>query len=138
MSSIIYNSCLDDAARGLIDFENDTFGVMLATSAYSPDKDAHTRRSDVAGEVVGAGYTADGETAAVTVTKDTGNDRIDIALGAASWPTSTITARYAVYYKARGGAASADELVAAIDFGADIISTNGMFSLTKSTLRIQN
>jgi hypothetical protein len=55
----------------------------------------------------------------VTVTKDTVNDRVDVGLGGTTWPTSTITARYAAYYKARGGASSADELVALIDFGAN-------------------
>jgi hypothetical protein len=43
-----------------------------------------------------------------------------------------------VYYKSRGGASSADELVAYIDFGADITSTAGTWSLSASTLRIQN
>jgi hypothetical protein len=138
MASLIYNSCLDDALRGIIDFDTDSFKVMLCTSAYVPDKDAHTKRSNVTDEVVGTGYTAEGEIAIVTVTKDTINDRIDVSLGSASWAASTITARFAVYYKSRGGLASADELVAVIDFGGDVISTAGLFSLSASTLRIQN
>lgn len=138
MASLIYNSALDDALRGLIDFDTDTFKVMLVTATYTPNKDTHTKRSDVTNEVSGTGYTAGGETATVTVTKDTANDRIDVSLGAASWATATITARAAVYYKSRGGAATADELVAYIDFGGDITSTAGTFSLTASTLRIQN
>jgi hypothetical protein len=138
MASMIFNSCLDDAARGNIDFDTDTFKVMLVTSTYAPNKDTHLKRSSVTNEVVGTGYTAGGAAATVTVTKDTANDRIDISLGAAAWASSTITARAAVYYKSRGGASSADELVAYIDFGADIISTNGTFNLSASTLRIQN
>lgn len=138
MASLIYNSCLDDVCRALVDLDSDTFKVMLVTSTYTPDKDTHTKRSDVTNEVVGTGYTAGGAAATVTVTKDTANDRIDTSLGAASWSTSTITARGAVYYKSRGGAASADELVAYIDFGSNIVSTAGTFSLTASTLRIQN
>jgi hypothetical protein len=138
MASLIYNSGLDDGVRANIDFDTDTFKCLLVTAAYTPDKDAHTKRSDVTNEVVGAGYTAGGTAAAVTVTKDTANDRIDVSLGAVSWPASTITARGAVYYKSRGGAASADELVAYIDFGGNIVSTAGTFSLTASTLRIQN
>jgi hypothetical protein len=138
MASLIYNSALDDAARALIDFDSDTFKVMLVTSAYTPDKDTHLKRSSVTNEVTGTGYTAGGAAATVTVTKDTTNDRVDISLGALSLPTSTITARGAVYYKSRGGASSADELVAYIDFGADIASTGGTFSLSASTLRLQN
>lgn len=138
MASLIYNSCLDDALRAIIDFDDDDFAVMLCTSAYAANKDTHTKRSDVTNEVVGASYDEGGLAATVTVTKDIANDRIDIELGAASWPAATITAAYAVYYKSRGGAASADELIAVIDFGGNIVSTNGTFSLTASTLRIQN
>jgi hypothetical protein len=139
MASLIFNSALDDEARGNIDFDSDTFWCMLVTSSYVPDKDTHTKRSDVTNEVAASGaYVAGGQVAAVTVTKDTANDRIDISLGAENWAASTITARGAVYYKRRGGASSADELVAYIDFGGDITSTLGTFALTASTLRIQN
>lgn len=140
MASLIYNSCPDDEARGNIDFESDSFKVMLLTSSYTPDKDAHTKRSDLtAAEVAaGGGYTTGGAAVTVTVTLDTVNDRVDISLGAAQWSASTITARYAVYYKSRGGAASADELVALIDFGSNVVSTAGDFDLTASTLRKQN
>jgi hypothetical protein len=138
VASIIYTSGLDDVFRALIDFDADTFKCLLVTSAYAPDKDTHTKRGDVTNEVVGVGYTAGGIAAGVTVTKDTVNDRIDVTLGEVSWAAATITARGAVYYKSRGGAAGADELVAYIDFGTDVISTNGMFSLSASTLRIQN
>lgn len=138
MASLIFNSALDDIFRGNVVPEDDTFKVMLVTSAYAPNKDTHTKRSHVTNEVVGTGYVAGGAAAAVTVTNDTANDRIDTELGDASWAAATITARGAVYYKSRGGAASADELVAYIDFGADIVSTAGLFSLTDSILRIQN
>lgn len=138
MASIVYNSALDDSARALIDFDTDVFKVMLTTSAYTEDKDAHTRRSDITNEVVGTGYVAGGTAATVTVTKDLANDRIDISLGAASWPGSTITARKAVYYKSRGGAASADELVAVIDNGTDAVTSGGTLNLSASTLRVQN
>lgn len=138
MASLIFNSCLDDVARGNIDFDTDSFKCMLVTSGYVPNKDTHTKRSDVTNEVSGTGYSAGGTAATVMVTKDTANDRIDISLGAVSWATATITARGALYYKSRGGAASADELVAYIDFGSDVISTNGTWALGASTLRIQN
>lgn len=138
MASLVYNSALDDTVRGAIDFDSDTFKAMLVTSSYTPDKDTHLKRSSVSNEVSGAGYAAGGAAATVSVNKDTANDRVDITLGAVSWPAASITARGAVYYKSRGGASSADELVAYIDFGADITSTSGTFSLTASTLRIQN
>lgn len=138
MASLIFNRGLELWARGGIDFDTDTFKVMLTTSAYTEDKDAHDFLNDVTNEVVGTGYTAGGATATVTVAIDTVNDRINMTLGAASWTTSTITARKAVYYKSRGGASTADELIAVVDFGADVISTGGTFDLTASTYRIQN
>lgn len=138
MASLIYNNCLDNTVRGTIDFDTDTFKVLLTTSAYTEDKDAHEFRSSVTNEVTGTGYTAGGNTVTVTVTLDTANDRVDISLGGTTWPTSTITARKAVYYKSRGGASSADELVAVNDFGADVVSVSGTLTLNASTLRITN
>lgn len=139
MASLIFHNALWNEAKGNIDFDSDTFKVMLVTSAYTPDKDAHDFRNDVTNEVTGTGYTAGGAAATVTVSAiDTANDRVEIQLGAASWTTATITARGAVYYKSRGGASSADELVAYIDFGSDIVATAGTFSLTASTIRLQN
>lgn len=138
MASLAYNRMIELWARGQIDFDTDTFKVMLVTSAYAEDKDAHDFRNDVTNEVVGTGYTAGGNTVTVSVTLDTVNDRVDISLGGTTWPTSTITARKAVYYKSRGGAATADELVAVNDFTADVTSSSGTFTLNASTLRVAN
>lgn len=138
MASLIYNSCLDDMARGAIDFDTDTFKVMLVTSSYTPNKDTHDRRDDVTNEVSGTGYTAGGVTSACTVTKDTANDKVTLSFAAVSWASSTITARAAVIYKSRGGAASADELVAYNDFGSDVSSTGATFSIAASTITLQN
>ncbi len=138
MPSLIYNSFWEDVLRGLIDVDSVTVRVMLTTSAYTENKDTHTKRSDVTNEVTGTGYTAGGVVSTVTVTKDTANDRVDIALGQVSWPNATITARKAVYYVSRGGAASADELIAVNDFGSDVVATGAMFTLNASTVRLQN
>lgn len=138
MASLIFNRTLELWARGAIDFDTDTFKVMLTTSGYSENKDAHDFRDDVTNEVSGTGYTAGGNTVTVTVTLDTANDRLDITLGGTTWPSSTITARKAVYYKARGGESSADELVAINDFGSDVVTSAGTFTLNASTLRITN
>jgi hypothetical protein len=137
MASLIYNSCVDDMARNNIDFDTNTFKAMLVTS-YTPDKDTHDKRNDVTNEVSGTGYTAGGVASAVTVTKDTANDKVTIQFGAVSWASSTITARGCVYYKSRGGASSADELVAYADFGSDVSSSGGTFSVAASTITLQN
>jgi hypothetical protein len=138
MSSFIYNSCLDDAARGAIDFDTDTFKILLVTSSYTANKDTHVKRSDVTNEVTGTGYTAGGNTITCTVAKDTANDRITITFASTSWPNSTITAAGAVIYKSRGGAAGSDELVAFVNFGGNVISSGGTFSLGASVITLQN
>jgi hypothetical protein len=138
MASLIYNSCIDDLARNNIDFDTNTFKAMLVTSSYTPNKDTHDKRDDVTNEVVGAGYTEGGVTCACTVTKDTANDKVTLQFAAVSWPASTITARGLVYYKSRGGASSADELVAYNDFGSNVSSNAGTFSVAASTITLQN
>jgi hypothetical protein len=138
MASLIYNSAVDDMARGAIDFDTDTFKVMLVTSSYTPNKDTHDKRDDVTNEVSGTGYTAGGVTSACTVTKDTANDRVTLSFAAVNWASSTITARAAVIYKSRGGLASADELVCYVDFGADVSSSSATFSLGSSVITLQN
>ena len=138
MASLIYNSAVDDMARGAIDFDTDTFKVMLVTSSYTPNKDTHDKRDDVTNEVSGTGYTAGGVTSACTVTKDTANDRVTLSFAAVNWASSTITARAAVIYKSRGGAASSDELVCYVDFGGDVSSSSATFSLGSSTITLQN
>ena len=126
-------------ARGAIDFDTDAFKLMLVTSSYTANKDTHDKRDDVTNEVAnGNGYTTGGATSTVTVTKDTANDKVTIQFGAVSWAASTITARGCVYYKSRGGASSADELVAYNDFGSDVSSSGGTFSVAASTITLQN
>ena len=138
MASLIYNSAIDDMARGAIDYDTDTFKAMLVTSTYTPNKDTDLKRSAVTNEVVGTGYTAGGVASVCTVTKDTANDKVTLSFAAVSWASSTITARALVIYKSLGGASSADALVAYNDFGSDVSSSGGTFSVAASTVTLQN
>ena len=138
MASLIYNSAIDDMARGAIDFDTDSFKAMLVLAAYAPNKDTDDKRNDVTNEATGTGYTAGGVTCACTVTKDTANDRVTLSFAAVSWASSTITARALVIYKSRGGASSADELVAYNDFGSNVSSAGGTFSVAASVITLQN
>lgn len=138
MASLIYTSALEDLSRGAIDFDTDTVRVMLVSSSYTENKDTHTKRSDVTNEITGTGYTAGGNTSSVTITKNTTADTVTVSFGPVEWTTSTITARKAVYYKSRGGAASADELIAVNDFGSDRSSSGGTFRIEASTITFQN
>jgi hypothetical protein len=138
MASLLYNSALNDQARGLIDFDTDSFKMLLVTSAYVVNKDTHTKRSDVTSEVTGTGYTAGGAATACTVALNTATDQLTLTFAQTSWPASTITARAGVIYKARGGAATADELIGYADFGADVSSTAGTFTVNSGTFTLQN
>jgi hypothetical protein len=115
---------------GSIDLDTDTFKVLLTTSAYTPDQDAHDFRNDVTNEVSGTGYTAGGNAVTVSsVTYDSASNQVRIVFADVTWPASTITARTAVIYKSRGGASSADELLAYVTEATDISSTGATFTL---------
>jgi len=125
-----YGNGLLNVAKGLIDLDTDTFKIMLTTSAYTPVKDTDDFRNDVTNEVTGTGYTAGGATlAGVSVTYDAATDQVQISWTDPTWSGSTITARTAVIYKSRGGASSADELLAYCTESGDIISTGGVFTV---------
>jgi hypothetical protein len=77
-----------------IDLDTDTIKVLLVTSAYTPDQDAHTKRSDVTNEVSGTGYTAGGATLAnKSVSADTTDNEGVSDADDSTWGSSTITAR---------------------------------------------
>lgn len=131
MASAIYNSFKRDIMNGAIDLDTDTIKVMLVTSTYTPDVDAHTKRSDITNEVSGTGYSAGGEALAnKAVSVDNTDNEGVFDADDLTWSTATITARGAVLYKSRGGASSADELICYIDFGSDIVSTGSDFTIT--------
>jgi hypothetical protein len=125
-----YGNGLLNLAKGNIDLDTDTFKIMLTTSAYTPDQDAHDFRNDVTNEVTGTGYTAGGVTlTGVSVTYDSASNQVRISWSDPTWPSSTITARTAVIYKSRGGASSADELLAYVTEAADVTSTAATFTV---------
>ena len=125
-----YGAGLLAAVTGTIDLNTDTFKIMLTTSTYTPVKDTHDFRDDVTNEVSGTGYTSGGATlAGVSVTYDAATDQVQISWTDPTWSGSTITARTAVIYKSRGGASSADELLAYCTESGDIVSTGGTFTV---------
>lgn len=131
MADVIYNSFKRDVMNGSIDLDTDTIKVMLVTSTYTPDQDAHTKRSDITNEVSGTGYSAGGASLAnKAVTADNTDNEGVFDADDVQWTTSTITARGAVLYKSRGGASSADELICYLDFGSDKVSTAGTFTIS--------
>ena len=131
MANAIYNSFLRDIQNGSIDLDTDTIKMMLVTSAYVPNIDTHTKRSDVTNEVSGAGYTAGGFTlAGKTVTQNNTTNQGVFDADDIVAPNITLTdCAGAVLYKSRGGASSADELITYLEFPSPVTMTNGNFTI---------
>ena len=129
MASLIYDSYMSDLAAGNITPGTNTFYVMLVTSAYTPNKATNTRRSNVTNEVTATGYTAGGAVSVVTNSLDTVLNKQTVLFGDVIWTiTGALTARAGVVYRSLGGLASADPLVAYVDFLADATCTNSTFT----------
>jgi hypothetical protein len=119
------------ASGGTVDLDTDTIKLILLTSSYTPDQANHDFRDDLgANEATGgSGYPALGFTlgsktlAATSLTLNW--DAADISQAITGGPFAF---RYGVFYKSRGGAASADEIIGYVDFGAQ--------SVTDATLNI--
>lgn len=130
MADVIYNAFKKYLMNGSVDLDTDTINVILVTSTYVPNQDTHAFRSDITNEVVGTGYTAGGQAlASKTVTQDDIDNEGVFDAADITWTTATITARAAVLCKIRGGAATLDEIICYIDFGADKTSTGGNFTI---------
>ena len=131
VTTFYYGPAFQSAFNKEIDIDSDVLKVMLCTSAYTPNQDTHQYKSSVTNEVVGTGYTATGATlTGVTVTYTAGTNTLAIDAADVSWASSTITARYAVIYDSTPPSDATRPLIAYVDFGADVSSSGGPFSIT--------
>lgn len=102
----------------------DVYKIALFTSAAALSK--ATTAYAATNEVVGAGYTAGGQTlVGFTATLDTDTAILDWTTDPV-WAAASITARGALIYNS----SRSNKAVAVLDFGADIVSTNGAFTVT--------
>lgn len=139
MASLTYDSFFNDVFNGAVTPSSDTFYMMLTTSGYVPSQSANMKRSDVTNEVTGTGYTAGGTPITCTVLSVTGVNQNILSFSNPSWANASFTANAGVIYKHRGGASSADNLVAYAAFGSNITATSGTFTATQvSGLTVQN
>jgi len=100
----------------------DTYKIALYTS--SATLSAATTAYSATNEVSGTGYTAGGATLSGFATSlDTGVAILDFS--DPSWTTATITARGALIYNS----SKSNKAVAVLDFGSDISSTAGTFTV---------
>jgi hypothetical protein len=131
VSAKMYGLAYKSAFNKEIDWDSDTIKVMLCTSTYTPDQDTHQYKSSVTNEVTGTGYTAGGATLSnCTITYTGGSNTLKLDADDVSWAASTITARYAVIYDSTPATDATRPLIALIDFGADMSSTSGAFTIT--------
>jgi VCBS repeat-containing protein len=102
------------------DLDTDVIKLALYTSAATLS--AATTAYSTSDEVVGAGYTAGGNTlTGATVSLSGTTAFVDFA--DTTWTTATITARGALMYNA----SKSNKAIAVLDFGADKTSTSGNF-----------
>lgn len=114
-----------------LSLESETaLSVAMITDSATPDFNAHDFWSDLEpNEVSGTGYSAGGVTLTSTEVTISGGvltyDAADV-----SWASSTITsAMAAVVYFDRGGATTADEVMALSDFVTAASSAGGTFTV---------
>jgi hypothetical protein len=128
MANLIFNSAKVDLQTGKLDLENHDIKMMLVTASYTPNA-SHSKRSDITSEVSGDGYTAGGKSLTGKSVVLSGSEAV-FNSDPVEWLDSSITARGAVLYRSRGGAASADELVCYYDFGSNFTSVAASFKVT--------
>lgn len=127
----VYGKALLSLLNKEVDLDSDALKVMLCTSSYTPDQDTHQYKSSVTNEVSGTGYTATGATlGSVTVAYSAGSNTVTLDAADPSWTTSTITARYAVFYDSSPATDATRPLISYVDFGADVSTTAGTFLIT--------
>ncbi len=115
-----------------IDWEADAIRVALCTDSYTPDQDAHDYFDDIDNEVSGTGYSSEGELLAnASLTYTAGTNVMKLDGDDVTWSSSSITARYAIIYLDTGTPGTSP-LICYVDFGADVTSTNGDFTITWS------
>jgi len=129
MADAIYNGFKKEIMAGNHDLDTDTYYVMLVTSAYLLDQDAHLDRNDISGEITGTGYTAGGaEITGKAVTADNTDNEGVWDGNDVTWASSTLTAGGAIIYKSTGVILN-DLLVCYLDFGGDQSSSSGDFTI---------
>ena len=105
----------------------DTYKMALYTSVATLG--TSTTAYSATNEVVGAGYTAGGIALSGFNATTSGTTAILDFTTDPFWENATITARGALIYNS----SKSNKAVYVLDFGSDIISTNGTFAITLPT-----
>lgn len=130
VTAALYGLVFTQAFNKEIDLDTDTIKCALATSSYTPNQDTDNYFNDVTNEVTGTGYSAGGAAlASKTITYTGATNKWVFDAADTSWSSSTITARYAVVYEDTG-TSTTSALIGYENFGADVSTTSGTFTIT--------
>jgi hypothetical protein len=121
ITTAICNSYKQEILEG-VHSNADTYKLALFTSAATLG--ASTTAYSTTNEASGTGYTAGGATLSGLAT-GLASGTAYLTFSDPSWASSTITARGCLIYNASKG----NKAVAVFDFGADVTSTNGTFTV---------
>ena len=134
VQAAFYGLAIQKMVSGTISLTaGDTLKVMLVGNGYTVNQDTDAFRSiatafEVTQGGANSGYTTGGTTlAAVVVSYDAASNEVRWTHTNPFW-IGTFSASKMVWYKNRGGAATADEVIMWADFGGDQTVTNGTFT----------
>lgn len=137
---LVYGAAVEGMAEGLIDLDTHAFRMVLCTSSYTPNQSTHATWADAsAAEVAnGNGYATHGQALTYVGGGPTSRSGLVLTFNCddVSWPTSTITAKYAVIVRdadSNGALASTDPLLCYVDLetgGGSLSTTNGTLTVT--------
>jgi len=113
-----------------VNFATDTVKVMLCSSGYTPDQDAHRYKSSVTNEVSGTGYTARGLTlTSKTLSYDSPSNTLTLDAADPTWTATTLSGvHYAVFYVDTGSDGTSP-LISYMDFQSDYATTAQDFTI---------
>lgn len=131
MASGVYSQFLIDMPQGTIVWKasgGSTIKAQLTDSSYTFDNtnaETHDYRNDVEGNKISG--TTDQTLTLVDPAEDTTNDRVELDSSSDLTFSSVASGTCAavILYKDNGGASSADELIAYLDFSGGNITANG-------------
>lgn len=121
ITTAICNSYKQELLEG-VHASTDTYKIALFTSSATLDKTATAYSTT--NEVTGTGYDAGGKTL-TGFTSGLSSDTAYITFADPSWTSSTITARGCMIYNS----SKSNKAVAVFDFGSDVISVSGTFTI---------
>lgn len=116
-------------ASGEIDFDANTFKIILMNTTFAFDKDADATLADVTADQLATqfGYTQDTKTLAnVSVSEDDANDKATITWDDVTWTASGGSIGPSGAACIYDDTTSDDTIVGCIDFGEDVTAADGI------------